>query len=140
MLSIYTYGYGYSQRRCKDAVRWFCSQYLRRHKIVIEVLHRGLRRELVLGYCSVIDCNWKPRVFLIEIQSGLNESDYLITLFHELHHCFQHIKGDLRDKKGIRCWKGIDCSEVDYTNQPWEIEANQREQELYEEYIRFLGA
>jgi len=102
MLSIYTYGYGYSQRRCKDAARWFCSQYLRRHKIVIEVLHRGLRRELVLGYCSVIDCNWKPRVFLIEIQSGLNESDY--------------------------------------PNQPWEIEANQREQELYEEYIRFLGA
>ena len=40
---------------------------------MIEVLHRGLRRELVLGYCSVIDCNWKPRVFLIEIQSGLNE-------------------------------------------------------------------
>ena len=57
------------------------------------------------------------------------------TLFHEMQHILQHIRGDLRDKRGIRCWKGIDCSDLEYSQQEWEIQANQREQEIYEEYL-----
>ena len=47
--------------------------------------------------------------------------------------------GDLKDKRGIRCWKGIDCSGLDYENSPWELEAYQRERELYEEYLNYLN-
>ena len=131
-------GYNTRKRRVESVVRWFLDTYLPRHHITIEINHRGLLREGVYGWCSVTDCDWRPRSFLIEIHNRLNEDDYIKTLLHELHHCYQHIRGDLRDKRGIRCWKGIDCSGLDYEELPWEQEAHQREQELYEEYLRHL--
>ena len=102
------------------------------------MLHRGLLREGVYGWCTVTDCNWRPRKFLIEIHNRLNEEDYIKTLFHELQHVLQHIRGDLRDKRGIRCWKGIDCSELNYDECPWELEAHSKELELYQEYLTSL--
>ena len=132
-------GYGYSKPLCEDVASWFLNKFLPRHKIYVEVLHRGLKREGVYGWCSVQDCDWKPRDFLIEIQSNLSKENYMKTIFHELHHCLQHIRGDLRDKRGIRCWKGIDCSDLDYKEMPWETDAHQKEQELYEEYLEYLN-
>ena len=138
MLSLYTSGSKYSRRRCNSVVEWFCSKYLKRHKIEIEVLHRGLLREGVYGWCSVTDCNWRPRSFLIELHNQLSVEDYTKTLLHELYHILQHVHGDLRGRRGIRCWKGIDCSELDYEDQPWEQEAHSKEQELYQEYLTSL--
>ena len=103
------------------------------------MLHRGLRREGVYGWCSVTDYDWRPRSFLIEIHNRLSEEEYIKVILHELQHILQHIRGDLRDKRGIRCWKGIDCSGLDYEEMPWEQEAHQREQELYEEYLEYLN-
>ncbi len=138
MLSLYTSGSKCPRRRCSSIVEWFCTQYLKRYNIEIEVLHRGLLREGVYGWCTVTDCNWRPRKFLIEIHNRLNKEDYTLTLLHELYHILQHIRGDLRDKRGIRCWKGIDCSQLDYENQPWEQEAHLMEQELYQGYLTRL--
>ena len=92
-------------------------------------------REGVYGWCSIQDCDWRPRSFLIEIHNRLSKEDYIKTIFHEMQHLLQHIRGDLRDKRGIRCWKGIDCSDLEYSQQEWETEANQRELELYQEYL-----
>jgi hypothetical protein len=138
MLTFYSSGYGYSKRLCVDVVSWFVSKYLSRYKLEIEVLHRGLKREEVIGWASVTDCDWNPRSFLIEIQSNLDIEDYIVCLLHELQHVLQHVRGDLRDKRGIRCWKGIDCSELNYEEMPWEQEAYQKEKELYEEYQNYL--
>ena len=41
---------------------------------------------------------------------------------------------DLRDKRNQRLWKGIDHSETDYSDQPWELEAHKMEEVLYREY------
>lgn len=138
MLELYTSGYGYSKKRCRDAVEWFYDTYLKRYKITIEVLHRSLKSEGVIGWASVTDCDWRPREFLIEIQSGLKEEKYLTVVCHEMQHCAQHIRGDLRDKRGIRYWKGIDCSGLDYNEMPWEIEAMKKEKELYEAYKNYI--
>jgi len=135
MLSLYTSGSKYSRRRCKSVVSYFCNKYLKRYKIEVEVLHRGLLREGVYGWCSVTDCDWRPRSFLIEIHNRLNEEDYIKTLLHEMQHILQHIRGDLRDKRGIRCWKGIDCSGLDYEEMPWEKEAHSMESILYQHYL-----
>ena len=135
MYSLYITGYRARKRRAEDAVRWFLCKYLPRHHIHIEMLHRGLLREGVYGWCSVTDCDWRPRSFLIEIHNRLNEQDYTKTILHEMQHILQHIRGDLRDKGGIRCWKGIDCSDLDYKEMPWETDAHQRELDLYEEYL-----
>lgn len=99
------------------------------------MLHRGLLREGVYGYCSVQDLDSRPRNFLIELHTGLDVEDYIKTLLHELQHVLQHVRGDLRDKRGVRCWKGIKCSHLDYDDQPWEIEAHLMEQVLYLHYL-----
>jgi hypothetical protein len=140
MTMLYTSGYNYSRKRCEDAVNWFISKYLPNHKLEIIVNHRGLLREGVFGWCMINDCNWRPRIFEIEIHNQLSPQNYTKTLLHELWHVFQHIKGDLRDKRGIRCWKGMDCSNLDYQEMPWEIEAIEKEQELYEDYIKFKSS
>ena len=131
-------GYGARKRRVEGTVAWFLSKYLPRHHIYVEVLHRGLLREGVYGWCSVTDCDWRPRSFFIEIHNCLSEEDYIKVILHEMQHVLQHIRGDLRDKRGIRCWKGIDCSGLDYDDMPWEQEAHQKEEELYEEYMNYL--
>lgn len=138
MLSLYTSGSKYSRRRCEGIVSWFMQKYLKRHKIEIEVLHRGLLREGVYGFCSVNDCDWRPRSFLIEIHNRLTDEYYTKTLLHELYHILQHIRGDLRDKRGIRCWKGVNCENLDYDEQPWEQEAFEMESILYNEYLTSL--
>ena len=138
MLSLHTSGSKYSRRRCDRVVEWFCTKYLPKHKIEVEVLHRGLLREGVYGWCTITDCSWRPRSFLIEVHNRMSPEDYIITLLHELQHILQHVRGDLRDKRGIRCWKGIDCSGMDYESQPWELEAHLMEQVLYQEYLTSL--
>ena len=135
MLYLETTGYNYSHRRCEDIVIWFVAKYLPRHKIDIKVNHRGLKREGVLGWCSVVDSDSRPRDFEIELQNGMDILSYTETLLHELWHVYQHVKGNLKDKRGKRLWKGIDHTETDYSDQPWEIEALQMESKLFEEYL-----
>ena len=57
------------------------------------------------------------------------------TLLHELWHVYQHVKGDLKDKHGIRLWKGVDHSATDYDDQPWEKQAHIMEEILYNQYL-----
>jgi hypothetical protein len=135
MLYFSTSGYNYSKKRCEKIVDWFVSKYLSRYKIEIEVLHRGLLREGVYGWCTVQDCDWRPRSFLIELHNFLPVEDYTKTLLHELQHVLQHVRGDLKDKGQKRLWKGIDCSDLDYDDQPWEQEAHKLEEILYHKYL-----
>ena len=105
MLFLETTGYNYSVRRCEDVVLWFVANYLPRHKIDIYVNHRGLLREGVFGWCTVLDSDSRPREFEIEIHNRLDHEKYTKTLLHELWHVFQHVKGHLRDKRGKRLWR-----------------------------------
>ena len=137
MLFLETSGYNYSKRRCADIVEWFVEKYLPKHKLEIIVNHRGLAREGVYGWCSVIDCDWRPRAFEIELHNRMDVDLYTRTLFHELWHVYQHVKGNLKDKHGKRHWKGIDHTETDYSDQPWELEAQQMEDLLYDDYTGY---
>ena len=135
MLYLETSGYNYSKRRCEDAVNWFIAKYLPKYKLDITVNHRGLMREGVYGWCTVMDSNSRPREFEIELHNKMNVDLYLQTLFHELWHVYQHVKGNLKDKYGKRLWRGTDHTETDYSDQPWEVEARQMEELLYNEYL-----
>jgi hypothetical protein len=139
MLTLYTSGYNYSTRRCTSIVNWFVTKYLKRYKIEISVHHRGLYREGVYGWVSVTDCHHRPRSFEIEMHNFLTVENYTKILLHECQHILQHVRGDLRDKRGIRCWKGTKCVDMDYEDMPWEIEAIQMEEVLYEEYLTSLS-
>jgi hypothetical protein len=135
MLYFEMNGYGYQKQRCEDIICWFISNYLPRHKIDLVINHRGLKRELVHGWANIEDCDYRPRCFLIELQSNMDKYLYTCTLLHELWHVYQWVRGDLKERSTKRLWKGIDCSELDYSDQPWEIEAYQQEKILYVEYL-----
>jgi hypothetical protein len=135
MLSLEMSGYNYSKKRCSDVVNWFMEKHLPRHKIDLVVHHRGLLREGVYGWICVTDCDWRPRAFEIEMHNQMDPDHYVRTLLHELWHLYQHVKGSLRDKRGKRYWRGIDHTETDYSDQPWEQQAFQMEDVLYDEYM-----
>ena len=138
MLSITHSGYNYSQRRCVRIVDWFVNEYLPRHKVEINVDHKGLLRERVFGWAWVVPPDHRPREFEIEIHNRLSPELYTETLLHELWHVYQHVTGQLKDKYNKRYWKGIDHSETNYDDQPWEKEAHRMEKILYKRYTSYL--
>ena len=128
-------GYGYSKRTCEDVASWFLNKFLPRHKIYVEIVHRGLRREHVYGYCDYVGETYRPREFLIELDTHMCEELYIKTLFHELTHLRQWVVGSLRQKRG-KMYYGKDCMEdYEYWYQGHEIEAREQEETLYLEYL-----
>jgi hypothetical protein len=137
MLYLEIAGKGH-RRVCKQVVTWFKDTYLPRHHISLTVLNRGLLREGVHGWCSATDRPSRPRDFLIEVHNRLGVDEYVHVLCHELWHMFQHVKGTLREKGAKQYWKGVDHSETEYEDQPWEIEARLMESLLYEDFLIYL--
>jgi protein involved in sex pheromone biosynthesis len=139
MLSLYTEGYGYSKRLCEDVVTWFIAKYLPRHKLEIEVLHRGLKREQALGYCDVAGETYKPRNFLIELDTYLDKKTYATVLLHELIHLQQWVNEELKLKSSKRYFKGECVEDLEYLEQPHEIQAHYYERILYYQYLKDRG-
>jgi hypothetical protein len=135
MLSLYTEGYGFSKRLCEDVVCWFVSKYLPRHKLEIEVLHRGMKRESAYGYCDVAGRHYNPREFLIELDTHMDKETYTKTLLHELYHVLQFCKGELKLKSSKRYYKGECMEDLEYYEQPHEIAARWNERILYQQYL-----
>ena len=135
MLTLYTEGYGFSKRLCEDVVCWFVSKYLPRHKLEIEVLHRGMKREGAYGYCDVAGETVRPRSFLIELDTHMDKETYTKTLLHELYHVLQFCKGELKLKSSKRYYKGECMEDLEYYEQPHEIAARWNERILYQQYL-----
>jgi hypothetical protein len=135
MLALYPEGYGYSKRLCEDVVNWFVSKYLPRHKLEIEVLHRGMKRESAYGYCDVAGRHYNPREFLIELDTHMDKETYTKTLLHELYHVLQFCKGELKLKSSKRYYKGECMEDLEYYEQPHEISARWNERILYQKYL-----
>jgi hypothetical protein len=128
-------GYGYSKRTCEDVASWFLNKFFPRHKIYVEIVHRGLRREGVYGWCDVLEGTYRPRDFIIELNTHMNEELYIKTLLHELTHLRQWVVGSLRQKRG-KMYYGKECMEdYEYWYQGHEIEAREQEETLYVEYL-----
>jgi hypothetical protein len=136
MIEFYSTGYGYSKRLCQDVVCWFVSKHLPRHKLEIEVLHRGLKREHALGYCDISGETYNPRCFLIELDTYLDKETYITVLLHELYHLFQFVKGELKIKASKRYFRGECVEELEYNEQPHEIFARWNEVILLKEYLQ----
>ena len=130
-----TSGYGYSKLLCEDVTSWFLNRFFPRHKITLDIVHRGLKRECVNGYCDYVGESYRPRHFLIELDTYMDEETYTKTLLHELSHLKQWVMGSLRAKGG-KMYYGKECMEdYDYWYQPHEIEAREQEETLYLEYL-----
>lgn len=127
-------GYGYSKKLCKDITSWFVGNYLSRYKLDIDVIHRGLKRECVFGWCNLTGDSYRPRDFQIEIDTHLDIKTYTLTLIHELIHVRQWVMGTLKMKSG-RTFFNDNYDGSEYHNQGHEIEAHQQESILYEKFL-----
>ena len=137
MSIICHHGYGYSWKLCEDVSSWFINQYFPRHKITLDIVHRSLKSDNVRGYCDVSpgERQYNPRHFLIELDTHMSEEWYIKTLFHELTHLAQWIRGELRFRHGKLCYSTKPVESWDYEDQPHEIEARQEEERLFEWYM-----
>jgi hypothetical protein len=136
-MSYFTHsGYGYRKRVCEDVTSWFLNRFFPRHKIHVDIVHRGLNRECVYGYCDVVGETYRPRHFLIELNTHMDEELYIKTLLHELTHLRQWVVGSLRLRSG-KMYYGKECMEnVEYWYQAHEIEAREQEETLYAAYMK----
>ena len=127
-------GYGYSKKLCEDVTSWFVNTYYPRHKLDIDIVHRGLKCDKVVGLCDVNGQSSRPRAFLIDLQAHMEKELYIKTLFHELTHMAQWIDGALQMKHGKLCYSQEPVENYLYENQPHEIEAREAEETLYDLY------
>ena len=128
-------GYGYSKILCEDVTSWFLNNFFPRHKIDVEIVHRDLKEEQVRGYCDAVGDPYRPRDFLIELDTYMTKELYIKTLFHELTHLAQWIRGSLRHRYGKLCYCKTPVENWEYWYQPHEIEAREEEDRLYDWWL-----
>jgi acyl-ACP thioesterase len=83
-----------------------------------------------------VDQSYRPRHFLIELDTHMNNELYIKTLFHELTHLKQWVDGSLQVRYGKMCYCKEPVEFYAYEDQPHEIEAREQEETLYVEYMR----
>ena len=69
----------------------------------------------------------------------MNQELYIKTLLHELVHLQQWVTGTLRAKRGKRYYNSINVEDIEYWDQPHEIEAREQEVILYAEYMNVIN-
>ena len=124
-------------KKIKSAIDFFATELftpqMKRH-VEIRVRQRDLGTWH--GFASIEDYNslGQPRSFVIELHKNDNEAEKLKTLAHELVHVRQYVRNELNDE--MNTWKGrkIDSDSIPYDDQPWEVEANELGELLYERY------
>jgi hypothetical protein len=118
----------------------FCAKKLmpRMRNLDITVRLKNLDKEGVYGYCMAdphgdaerLD---RPRAFELEIHSKMKLRKMLETICHEMVHVKQYARGELY--QGVRVnkyrWQGKWVGNMDYWDEPWEIEAHGREAGLF---------
>lgn len=95
------------------------------------------------AYCDWRDDNHRARSFLITLDSNLTKRETFLALAHEMVHVKQYAKGEMKDifrPARMTKWHGekYDSDNMDYWEQPWEIEAYGREKGLYFKFMNML--
>lgn len=93
------------------------------------------------GFCEWVITNIRPREFEISLNCKREMDEVLISLAHEMVHVAQFVSDRMqhRFKGGYKfIWEGqeINTEEYEYFDLPWEIEAYDLENVLYEKYKR----
>lgn len=107
-------------------------------KLSIQVVFKKFTNKFS-GYCY----GDKNKTYIIEVNTNKTKRNQVRTLFHEMVHVKQFAKGELKFytyKHELAKWMGEEHNDTDYEycDLPWEIEAHDRESELYRMYTTHL--
>jgi hypothetical protein len=110
------------------------SPQLKRH-IEIKIVYR--KNLAHYGLADIDDYNKSglPRYFIIEIKKELDENERIRTVAHEMVHVRQYALLQLNAEMNMWHGKKVNADKIPYMDQPWEIEAHDVGDFLYEEYI-----
>jgi hypothetical protein len=105
-------------------------------KIMVTIrLIAGLKtREGIYGDCIWEDDDLYPREFTIRADSFMKQRPLLETIAHEMVHVKQYARDEMRQltTKPVCRFNGAHYpNDLDYWDQPWEIEAHGREKGLF---------
>jgi len=131
---------------CKQAIRYYGKLLLTEnlyHKLNVTISFEKFDPKInEYAYCEWEFDNHRAKDYTITIDKNLSKRAMLVALAHEMIHVKQYAKGELKDYLRVNKskWKGeiIDPNEVDYWDQPWEIEAHGREKDLYHKFMNSL--
>ena len=89
------------------------------------------------GEIEIVDYNMSniPRSFTIHLKRGMDQEETLRTIAHEMVHLKQYSRKELNES--MTKWKGVtvNSSIIPYFDQPWEIEAHEVGDVLYEQFM-----
>ncbi len=136
-------GYRNRKRIARAAIEWFFKhRKLNRFNTFVHIVDKRLWHQGNDGTCLSIDELSRPRYFEIELENRLdNKEQYLTTLFHELRHVEQRLRGthverfSTRHSRVVNKWKGEMVPAVtEFMVLPWEIDAYKMESVFFKEY------
>jgi len=101
-------------------------------KLNVEVFASDMEYD---GQCT----NHSRHDYEIDVKYGMSFERTLITLAHETVHIKQYVANELksyyRNEDSIDIWKGVKYKNLEYEYQPWEKEATDMEQDLYQQFL-----
>ena len=118
----------------------FCVTKLmpRMKNLEITVRLKDLSKSGAYGYCMAdphceAERADRPRVFDIEVHSKMKLRKILETIAHEMVHVKQYARGELYQGQRVNKmrWQGRWVGDMNYWDEPWEIEAHGREAGLF---------
>jgi len=120
-----------------SALEFFADALLTRQLKKYIIVRVIFRKDMdCLGLTEVEDYNssGKPREFILEINRNQSDNEILRTLAHEMVHVQQYAYGKLNEE--ATRWCGEKCArDLVYHEQPWEIEANDVGDIIYNDYM-----
>lgn len=131
-------GFGKRQSKILDEVVPFFAEKLM-HPRTLSVLELCFVRTDMeeCGMCEYECTNINPRSFIIEIGKKVKGDEFIKTIAHELVHVKQYVRGELKERyepHSHLLWLNnvVEITEEGYYNSPWEVEARELEQKLFD--------
>ena len=116
----------------KAATRWACKE-LDLVGLPIDIVVRFVGPSEYYGGCSQVD----ETRYIVWLHAGVKPFRVLATIFHELTHVHQHVYQEfelITETTGR--FRGIEYTNTNYWNAPWEVEARRQERKLLRKYRR----
>jgi|TARA_R110000796_G_scaffold3251_6_gene12745 hypothetical protein len=113
-------------------------------KITVNLKRNLLSKEGLEGSAVWEDDSYRPREFIVEIDSTVKVRNILLTLAHEMVHVKQWAKDEMYEYLntiGMVRFKGekVHLDSLEYWDQPWEIEAYGKQLGLFIRYCENMN-
>jgi len=143
MIDVKVKGGSKWQRSMSKSMVEFAAHYLMSGRLAntltvkVKIIDDLWQKDHCHADCIYVDSDYRPKEFLIRVDGGMMERPFLETIAHEMVHIKQYARDEMRELyDGRHRFLGSYYdSDLNYWEQPWEIEAHGRERGLFEMWV-----